>query len=213
MHNGGTTMQTADFNHNDFSSQASRESDKALLVKFFVKPKQSQAQSLKEGRPVYRDTEYIDIKVAGNRSGGACRPATSADKQRFPEHYAAFKQRTDHDVEIGTPLIEWPLISRSFAEELAFFHVKTVEQLATMADTQVSKFMGGYDIRTKAKKWIDQAAKDKPMWEMDGRMKKMEEENESLKASLAALISEMEVPDKTAHQVKRALKKAKKQTE
>lgn len=206
-------MQTADFNYHDFSNTGQREADKALLVKFFIKPKQNQAESLKEGRPVFKDTEYIDIKVAGNRSGGACRPATPADIQRFPEHYAAFKQRTDHDTETGTPLTEWPIISRSFAEELAFFHVKTVEQLGTMADTQISKFMGGYDLRAKAKKWLEQVAKDKPMWEMDGRMKKMEEENESLKTSLAALISEMENPEKSEHQVKRAVKKAKKQTE
>jgi len=206
-------MQTADFNHNDFSDQ--READKALLVKFLIKPKQDKAKSLDEGRPVFKDTEYIDIKIAGNRTGGACRPATPADKQRFSEHYAAFKQRTDQDLATGMPLIEWPLISRSFAEELAFFHVKTVEQLATMADSQISKFMGGYDLRGKAKKWLEQVDKDKPMWEMDGRMKRMEVENESLKSSLAALIAEMENPDKnkSAPQVKRALKKAKKQTE
>jgi hypothetical protein len=208
-------IETAEYDHNQFGSQAQMEADKALLVKFFVKPKKDQAKSLVEGRPVYKDTEYVDIKVAGNRNGGACRPATPADKQRFPEHYAAFKQRTDHDVEIGTPLIQWPLISRSFAEELAFFHVKTVEQLATMADTQVSKFMGGYDLRAKAKKWLEQVSKDKPMWEMDNRMKNMEEENAQLKTSMAALIAEMEAPDdkKTALQVKRALKRAKKQAE
>lgn len=208
-------METADFNYNDFSSQGTREADKALLVKFFIKAKQNQSQTLKEGRPVFKDTEYIDIKVAGNRSGGACRPATSADKQRFPEHYAAFKQRTDQDEATGTPLMEWPVITRSFAEELAFYHVKTVEQLATMADTQISKFMGGYDLRAKAKKWVERVEKDKPMWEMDNRMKKMEEENEQLKTSLSALISEMENPDKdkTKQQVKRALKKAKVQAE
>jgi hypothetical protein len=46
-------------------------------------------------------------------------------------------------------------------------------------------------------------------------MKNMEEENAQLKTSMAALIAEMEAPDdkKTALQVKRALKRAKKQAE
>lgn len=206
-------MQTADYNYEDFSNSGQREADKALLVKFFVKPKQNQAKTAEEGRPVFDDREYIDIKIAGNRSGGACRPATQADKQRFPEHYAAFKQRTDDGREEGTPLAEWPMISRSMAEEMAFFHIKTVEQLGNMADTQTAKFMGGYDIRAKAKKWLEQVAADKPLWEMDNRIKKMEDENTALKASMKALIDEMENPERKPHEVKKALKKAAKQAE
>ena len=119
-------MQTADFNVDDFQSAGKREVDKALLVKFFMKPKQDKGQTEKEGRPIFKDVEYVDIKIPGNRGAGACRPATPADKARFPEHYAAFKQRTEVDLDAGTPLTEWSVISRSQAEELSFFHIKTV---------------------------------------------------------------------------------------
>lgn len=206
-------MQTADFNPNDFAHSGQREADKSLLVKFFIKAKEDKAASIKEGRPIFKDREHIDIKIPGNRNSGACRPATPADIQRFPEHYAAFKQRTDNDVDVGTPLIEWPVISRSFAEELAFFHVKTVEQLATMADIQVGKFMGGFDFRAKARLWLERVNKEKPLMEMDARMAKMEEENASLKESLSVLVKEMENPERKAGEVKRALKKAAKQAE
>ena len=70
-------MQTADFNHQDFTHQGMAEADKSLLVKFFYKTRPDKAASDAEGRPMFKETEYIDIKINGNRSGGACRPASA----------------------------------------------------------------------------------------------------------------------------------------
>ena len=208
-------METANYNPQDFQPGGRHEADKNLLVKFFVKPRQDKGASKEEGRPIFKDTEYIDIKIPGNRSGGACRPATGGDRQRFPEHYAAFKQRTENDETIvGTPLTEWPLISRSMAEELAFFHVQTVEQLANMADVQVGKFMGLFQIKEKANLWIDSAAKEKPMWEMDQKIKQMRAENDELRDEMRSLIQRLEgVPidgeeEMTPAQKKRSKKRA-----
>lgn len=208
-------METAPYNPQDFQAGGRHEADKSLLVKFFIKPRQDHAASKEEGRPIFKDTEYIDIKIPGNRSGGACRPATNGDKQRFPDHYAAFKQRTNQDDGvIGTPLTEWPIMSRSMAEELAFFHVITVEQLATMADVQVGKFMGLFQIKEKAKLWLVNAEKEKPMWEMDQKIKEMRADNDKLRDEMRTLIQRLEgVPvdgeeDMTAPQKKRAKERA-----
>lgn len=149
-------MQTADFNHQDFEPNAQSKLDEQLLVKFFIKQKQDKAASLEEGRPIFKDVEYIDIKVPGNRSGGACRPANFQDKQRFPRHYAAFQQRKEMPLE-GTPLGEWPLMSRSQVEELSFHNVKTVEQLIQMSDGLASQFMGMNGLKQKAKMWLEQS--------------------------------------------------------
>ncbi len=147
-------MEIANVNHHDFEPNAQSKLDENLLVKFFIKQKQDQAATLKEGRPIFKDVEYIDIKVPGNRSGGACRPANYRDKQRFPRHYAAFQQRKEMPTE-GTPLKEWPLMSRSQVEELSFHHVKTVEQLVEMSDTVASQFMGMNDLKRKAIMWLE----------------------------------------------------------
>jgi hypothetical protein len=184
-------MQTADFDHNHFTGSGASEADKSLLVKFFLKPRQNKAATAKEGRPIFNDVEYVDIKLAGNRGAGACRPATDGDKQRFPEHYAKFKQRLDTELDEGTPLLEWAPCSRSLAEELAFFHVKTVEQLVNMADTQVSKFMGLTALKEKARLWLESAEKEKPMWEMDQRIKELRVENDELRQSVQSLIQEL----------------------
>jgi hypothetical protein len=53
------------------------------------------------------------------------------------------------------PLSEWPQITRTQAEELAFLNVKTVEQMATVKDSNISNMMGGYGLREKAQKWLE----------------------------------------------------------
>jgi hypothetical protein len=147
-------MQVADFNHQDFESNAQNKLDEQLLVKFFTKSREDKTASKKEGRPIFKDVEYVDIKVAGNRSGGASRPATFADKQRFPRHYAAYQQRIEAPMN-GTPLAEWPLMTRTQVEELAYHNVKTVEQLVGMSDTLAANFMGMNDLRRKGKQWLE----------------------------------------------------------
>ncbi len=154
-------METADFNVDDFDQKNRKQGDDTLLVKFFIKARQDNAASLKEGRPIFKDVEYVDIKIPGSRTGGACRPARQNDIERFPKHYAAFKNRLQQPDE-GTLLSEWPPISRSQAEELTFHNVKTVEQLAGMADVHSNKFMGLNHLREKAKAFLKQAADAAP---------------------------------------------------
>ena len=146
-------MLALDTNPDHFKSSQASAMDDTLAVKFFYKPKQDGAATEKEGRPIFTDIEYIDIKVAGKAHSQACRPATFADKQRFPRHYEAFKKRVEMPEE-GTPLAEWPQISRSQAEELTFMNVKTVEQLVACSDTHINKMFGGMNLRNKAEEWL-----------------------------------------------------------
>ena len=145
-------MQTADFNHNDFTNTA--EADKNLMVRFFYKNVQNKMESQKQGRPIFKEKTYIEIRIAGQRDAQACRPVTHSDMQRFPKHFEAFTDRMEPPTE-GIPLLEWPLITRSQAEELSFLHIKTVEQLATVKDGNMQNFMGGYALREKAVKWLE----------------------------------------------------------
>lgn len=143
----------ANVNADDFTTARESEMDAQLLVRFFYKEKEDKAKTQAEGRPIFKDTEYIEIRVRGNRDPQACRPATHADKNRFPRHYEAFKKRVELPEE-GTPLAEWPQISRSQIEELSFMSLKTVEQLAKAADTHIGKIRGGYTLKQRAVDWL-----------------------------------------------------------
>lgn len=145
-------MATAEFNHEDFEVSQQSEQDARLLVKFYVKTIEDKTRSAAEGRPIFRDKEYIDIKIPGSRDGAA-RPATFKDRQRFAKHYAAFKQRVAKPTE-GTPLSEWGAIGNNLIAEMAFQNIKTVEQLAELSDTLCQQFMGAQTFKAKAARYL-----------------------------------------------------------
>ena len=164
------------------------EADRTTLARFMIKSKQDMTASKKAARPVFRDVEYIEIRIAGNRTDFVCRPATYRDKSRFPRHYAAFKQRIELPEE-GTPLVEWTGITRSQAEELAFFHIKTVEQLASVSDTNGQNFMGFSTLQAAARSYIQLATNTVDAQDMQDQLAKRDDEIEGLKVQVAALVA------------------------
>ena len=182
-------MQQAEFNHNDFADTA--EADKSLMVKFFYKERPDSTKSEELGRPVFKEVAYIELRVAGQRDVQACRPATVADKQRFPRHFDAFERRVEAPTE-GMPLSEWPQITRTQAEELAFLNVKTVEQMATVKDSNISNMMGGYGLREKAQKWLevnDKESVDREKEELRGQVAELQAQMRKLLEQKAAPMS------------------------
>lgn len=145
-----------DVNYEDFTTGQESAQDALLMVRFYLKPREDKAATLKEGRPIFTDREYVEIRVPGKRDAQVCRPATRRDKSRFPRHYEAFKNRTK-EPETGTPLAEWPQINRSQVEMLAFIGIKTVEQLSNASDTNIATKMGGFGLKQRAKDWLGSA--------------------------------------------------------
>ena len=171
-------MQTADFNHNDFGQ--TNAADEQLLVKFYYKTRQKRGQAAGE-IPEFEEVEYIEIRVAGQRDAQVARPANEADKQRFPRHYEAFKQRVTPPEE-GYPLSEWASISRGMVEQLSFLHVKTIEQLANISDTNITNIQGGATFKRKAEEWLLER----------NSTKTLADENKELRAQIEALTAKVE---------------------
>lgn len=178
-------MAYADFDPNIFAKSAQAENDKHLLVKFYFHPKEDKAASEEEGRPVYKEVEYISITLPGTRSG-VTRPARSSDKSRFPAHYQAFKDRVDMPVE-GTPLAEWPGVSRSQVEELAFSNIKTVEQLANVADSSISHHRSGVSLKQRAAQWLAQAKSSVTVADLEAKLASRDKMLDKLQAQVEKL--------------------------
>jgi len=184
------------------------------LVKFFIKARPDKERTQEEGRPIFKDTEYVEIRKPGMRDVLSCHPVNSMDTKRFPDHYRAFKDRTSQDINEGTPLSEWPVMSRSMAEELSFSHVKTVEQLATMADSQVCKFMGLFAMKEKAKIWLEKAGTEKPLYELDKKCSEQQVEIDRLTRIVEDLLEtsmDDDIPKKKKTKAKQTLKKVKRE--
>lgn len=128
--------------------------DKSLYIKFYHQPVLDKTESLKEGRPIYRDKEYVDIIVPGDKGNIVTRPVRPMDRLRWPELYKSFHENAEQ-IQVGTPLAVWPGITRSQVEELKFFKVLTVEQLASMSDSVAQRFMGINSLRTRAQTFLE----------------------------------------------------------
>ena len=132
-----------------------------LYVQFYVHPLQNAEKTLEEGRPIFDETDYVRIMVPGDKTSIVERPARigqgpNFDNFKYGQEYQMFKQGTQ-DALVGTPLSEWPSISRSQVRELEHFNVRTVEQLAGMPDTAVQNFSGVSGLRTRALRYMDEA--------------------------------------------------------
>lgn len=184
-------MQTVDYNHEDFQSN---QGDATAMVRFYQKSYPDEAKTKEEGRPIFKDVDIIEIRFPGDKDYKA-RPVREGDKRRWPRHWEAYQARiSQEDIVEGTPLSEWPQITRSQVEELAFYNVKTVEQLVEMSDSHAQQFMGINNLRRKAQEWLDAAEKGKAAEELQAELAKRDE----LLVQMQARMEELEKNQKKA---------------
>jgi hypothetical protein len=127
--------------------------DDRLHVRFFTKPTLNQFRTELEGRPIYEDLEYIEIWIPGDKSNINVRPIQLDDKMRFKKRYDDWKAGVSKQT--GTPLKLMPFLSESAVEELAYFRITTVEQLANVADSTVQNMHGLTGYKRQAQEYLD----------------------------------------------------------
>lgn len=131
----------------------SYQGDAKLHVQFFMKPTQNMLRTELEGRPIFDDLEYIEIWIPGDKTNINIRPVQLVDKDRFKAQYQLWK--SNQQQETGTPLALAPFLAPSQAEELSFFRIRTVEQLAGVADNLVAQMQGLTLLKQQAQEWLD----------------------------------------------------------
>ncbi|MFO0448658.1 MAG: hypothetical protein ACK52I_08345 [Pseudomonadota bacterium] len=157
-----------------------------VITSFLIEPMQNHYRSEQEGRDIYDDVVCIRKIIAGSKDE-IFRIATEEDKREWPKEYAAFLERGDLAVS-GTPLTEWPAASASFAREMAFFNVKTVEQLAGLADGAALQMgMGIQDKAVAARAWLKAANSN------EAQISKVAAENEKLGSALDEALKQIEI--------------------
>jgi hypothetical protein len=138
--------------------------DSRLQVRFYRKPVHLEQESVEAGRPIYKEFDFVHICVAGDTLTEIDTFAKNEHKTRFPIQWANYMNRqgaNDEEV-VGTPVAEWPLVSKSQAEELRAMKFHTVESIATASDLQLQRMgmaagMSPYAFRDKAKAFLNLA--------------------------------------------------------
>lgn len=137
------------------------------------------------GHEIYKDVEFVKIAIPGDGKSLYFQPATKSHRNRFPQAYAAFKQRDVKPIE-GMPIENWAPISRSLALTLKSMHVHTVEALAAISDTHIEKIgVNGRELRAKAQAWLQEAKEG-------AAATKLAAENQSLRDQLAGMQAQID---------------------
>lgn len=160
--------------------------DEKLFVRFAMQPVQDDKKSQESGRPVFNDVEYIEIMAPGDRSNIVHRPVRDDDKQRFARQWAAWKSGAGEGVS-GTPLKEWPGVTRGQVEELAHFRVHTVEQLAGISDGNMQNVGPLMALRQRARDYLEQAKGQAPLTQMRAELAQRDNVIETLQRQVREL--------------------------
>lgn len=159
-----------------------------ITPRFFEETKRTNEVD-SNGLPVFRTVEYVELLIAGDKGNSPVKRVTQAIKEQFPNEYGIWKSKRINPDMIGDgiPLSLWPLIPTEMAKALEYMNVFTVQQLAALSDSAISKpgAIGLRDMRDKAKAFIDSAKSAAPL-------AKMEVENRELKRQLDLMQIQMD---------------------
>jgi hypothetical protein len=179
-------MIEADYSQTEMAmNSTSNAGDDTLAVVFNYEPAKQQAESELAGRPIFKEVPYISIKVPGSKSE-TFRPVRAVDKTRFPRHWAAFMARESQEA-IGTPLSEWPQVTRSIVKEMTYLGITTVEQLANVSDSNSQNIMGIHALKKKATDFLARAEKEAAGVLLESKLAERDEQIAALLARVEAM--------------------------
>ena len=178
---------------NSFGSDAER-----IMPRFYIESVKDELASQRENRAIYYDQERVELIMPGNPYNVPVNIVTDEHRERWPKQYAAFKAGHTMSAE-GTPLEQWPTLSRSQVLELKAMNIMTVEHVANMADQACQRFMGGMRLRELAKAFLDDAHAGAELSRVtaenekkDARISELEHKVTELSSLLNSVHSEMQ---------------------
>jgi len=175
--------------------------DARLAVQFYKKSVKQDIASDEAGRPIFKEFDFVRIMIPGDNLTEIDTYAQESHKQRFPRQWAHYQnQVANHEDIVGTPLDQWPQITRSQADELRGLKFHTVESIADCSDQQLQRIgmvagMSPYNFRLKAKAFLNLANDSAEVAQREAEMQALKQENAKIKeetdAKLAAMQEQM----------------------
>ena len=175
--------------------------DARLAVQFYKKSVKQDIASDEAGRPIFKEFDFVRIMIPGDNLTEIDTYAQESHKQRFPRQWAHYQnQVANHEDIIGTPLDQWPQVTRSQADELRGLKFHTVESIADCSDQQLQRIgmvagMSPHNFRLKAKAFLNLANDSAEVAQREAEMQALKQENAKIKeetdAKLAAMQEQM----------------------
>ena len=172
--------------------------DARLAVQFYKKSLKQEIASDEAGRPIFKEFDFVRIMIPGDNLTEIDTYAQESHKQRFPRQWAHYQnQVANHEDIIGTPLDQWPQITRSQADELRGLKFHTVESIADCSDQQLQRIgmvagMSPYNFRLKAKAFLNLANDSADVAQREAELQALRQENAKITAETDAKLSKMQ---------------------
>lgn len=177
--------------------------DGRLAVRFYTKVLPNEFESKKQDRPIFYEADFVTIWIPGNQLSNFDGFVNDTHKKRFPKQWARYvnnKSESNAGQISGTPVEEWPLISRAQAEELKALKFFTVESIAGCSDAQLQSIgmkagMQPHAFRERAQRFINlasESSKVNAQAEENRALKEANERNESALNELRRQLEQMQ---------------------
>lgn len=179
-------MQLAELEYDHTWHQQDRAGDEKLHVTFFPDVLPDDEASKAAGMRKFRDVVMISIVVPGDKRNINVREARPDDMERFEKQYKAFASGQE-EMGSGTPLKEWPLITRAMAEEFKYLGFHKVEHIAEASDGVLSRYPGMREIQKRAQTWLEAQAGAAPVERLQNELKARDEQMAAMQAQMAEM--------------------------
>jgi hypothetical protein len=172
--------------------------DARLAVQFYKKSVKQDIASDEAGRPIFKEFDFVRIMIPGDNLTEIDTYAQESHKQRFPRQWAHYQnQVTGHQDIVGTPLDQWPQVTRSQADELRGLKFHTVESIADCSDQQLQRIgmvagMSPHNFRLKAKAFLNLATDSAEVAQREAELQALRSENDKIKAETDAKLAAMQ---------------------
>lgn len=164
---------------------APQDENKGVHPRFYMESVQDELATAREGRPIFREEERIQMVMAGNPTFSPVFKVNDEHRHRWPRAYEAFRAGEEMALE-GTPLEQWPILNRSQVKELKALEIHSVEQMAEVTDYNLQKIgMGGRALRDAAKAYLDDSARMSALTQAA-------KENENMRSEISTLRHQVE---------------------
>jgi hypothetical protein len=172
--------------------------DARLAVQFYKRSMKQEDESIAAGRPIFKEFDFVRIMIPGDNLTEIDTYAQESHKTRFPRQWAHYQnQMGGHEDIVGTPIDQWPQVTRSQAEELRGLKFYTVEAIADCSDQQLQRIgmvagMSPHNFRLKAKAFLNLANDSAEVAQREAELNALKEENAKIKAETDAKLAAMQ---------------------
>lgn len=165
-------------------------------IRFFKKPYRNSVKTAEAGTPVFDTVDYYEIRVLGepDTHSGPWHRASPEVQTQWAAAYQAWTKDNATEGIIGTPLEQVPWLEAGEVETMRFAGIRTLENLANVADGSITRIPGGLALRKKAQDMLAAAKESAPVQRLSDELAK----RDSIIADLQAQIREI-----TAEKAKR----------